>query len=686
MKAIRQTRNIGIIAHIDAGKTTVTERFLYYSGKEHRIGAVDEGTATMDWMAEERERGITITAAATTFFWKKHTINLIDTPGHVDFTAEVQRSLRVLDGAIGVFSGMEGVEAQSETVWHQADEHGVPRLVFVNKLDRMGAEFDRVIAEIRDRLDCVPVPLQIPIGVEKNLSGVVDLIRMEALHFDAGSQGAKVTVEPIPRDMERLAEERRQDAVAAVAEVDDELAEFYLGEVEIPEEVFRAAIRRATLSLKIFPALCGTALHNLGIQPLLDAVVDYLPSPLDVPPAHGEVPSKKAGRTVVEERFPDPGGPFAALAFKTSASRHTDLTYIRVYSGTVRQSEQVRNTTRGKPERLGQIVRMHANAREQIDSIKAGDIVAVTGLRNTYTGDTLASRDHPILLEPIRFPQTVISVAVEPRTTADRDKLMAALAALEREDPTFEKKVDEETGQLLISGMGELHIEVLVHRVTREFKVEAHVGKPYVAYRQGIDHECIVEGRVEKQAGGRGLFAVVKLEVAPDPTVPQVEFVNGLDGDSLPRPFLAAIEEGVKGAVSGPLGYPVIHVRATLVDFEVHEIDSNEAAFEEAAVRAFHAGLESGGVVILEPVMRVEVRTPLDYMGEIIRDLNGRRAIIDESKADQSPAVLRARAPLACLFGYSSVVRSLSQGRATYSMEPAEFRRVPREEQERLVF
>jgi len=683
MKSIRATRNIGIIAHIDAGKTTVTERFLYYSGKEHRIGEVDDGTATMDWMAEERERGITITAAATTFYWNKYTINLIDTPGHVDFTAEVARSLRVLDGAVGVFSGMEGVEAQSETVWHQADEHGVPRLVFINKLDRMGADFYRVIQEIRDRLKCVPIPLQIPIGVEKDLEGVVDLVNMTALRFPRDSLGAKVTTHPIPADLETVAMETRQDVVAAVAEVDDDLAELFLAEEEVSPDLFTAAIRRATLAMKVFPVLCGSALQNLGIQPLMNAVVDYLPSPLDVPPARGENPRKKGGG---EERFCDPGAPFAALAFKTTASRHADLTYLRVYSGTARQSDQVRNITRSKPERFGQMFRMHANERNQVDAIKAGDIVAVTGLRHTYTGDTLTVRDHPVLLEPIRFPETVISVAIEPMTTADRDKLLDALASLEREDPTFEKKVDEETGQLLISGMGELHIEVLVQRIMREFNVAANVGKPYVAYRQGIEKPCRIEGRVDRKAGGRGFFAEVTLDLRPDQECPRVSFVNGLEGGKLPKLYLGAVAEGIKNASSGPLGYPVIQVRATLVDAKLHEVDSNEAAFEEAAVRGFHAGLEAGGVEILEPVMRLEVRTPLEYMGEIIRDLNGRRAIIDESLAGQNPAILHARAPLARLFGYSSVVRSLSQGRATFSMEPCEFRKVPKEDQDRLIF
>jgi elongation factor G len=686
MKSITRTRNIGIIAHIDAGKTTVTERFLYYSGKEHRIGQVDNGTATMDWMEEERERGITITAAATTFLWNKHIVNLIDTPGHVDFTAEVQRSLRVLDGAVGIFSGMEGVEAQSETVWHQADEQGVPRLVFVNKLDRMGADLDRVLQEIRTRLACMPVPLQIPIGREKELQGVVDLVNMVALRFDVASLGADVVIGPIPADLEAVARARRLDTVAAVAEVDDELADLYLAEDEITADVFKKAIRRATLSMKVFPVLCGAALQNIGIQPLMEAVIDYLPSPAEVPPVRGVVPLKKGKGTAPEERFCDPGGPFSALAFKTTASRHSDLTYIRVYSGTARPGEQVRNTTREKPERLGQIFRMHANAREQVDSIKAGDIVSVTGLRHTYTGDTLASREHPILFEPILFPETVVSVAIEPRTTADRDKLLDVLAVLEREDPTFEQWVDEETGQLLISGMGELHIEVLVHRVTREFKVEANVGKPYVAYRQSIARTCVAEGRVEKQAGGRGFYAAVKLELVPDTRVARVAFDSGVEGEGLPRNFLKAVEDGIRAAVTGPLGYPIIHVRATLRGFDMHEIDSNEAAFEEAAVRAFHVGLDTGGVEILEPVMRVDVRTPLEYMGEIIRDLNGRRAIIDESLADRTPAVLRVRAPLACLFGYSSVVRSLSQGRAMYSMEPCEFRKVPKEERDRLIF
>ncbi|MBN2491157.1 MAG: elongation factor G [Planctomycetes bacterium] len=682
MKALQKTRNIGIIAHIDAGKTTLTERFLFYTGKEHRIGAVDDGTATMDWMEEERERGITITAAATTLLWRGHTVNLIDTPGHVDFTAEVARSLRVLDGAIVVLSGVEGVEAQSETVWHQADEHAVPRLVFVNKLDRVGAGFERVIREIRTRLGRVAVAVQLPIGIEKTLAGVVDLVERCALRFDPATQGATVFREPIPGDLAVLAAKQREALVEAVAEVDDALAERYVAEELVSADELRAAIRRATLKNAIVPVFGGSALHDLGVQPLLDAVVDYLPSPAEVPPARGEVPGAKAR---IEERFADPGGPFAALAFKTVALRHADLTYLRVYSGSARQGDQVRNVSRGKPERLAQLFRMHANHREAIERIRAGDIVAATGLRMTFTGDTLADRDHPIRFEPIRFPETVIRVAIEPHTTADRERLEAALAALEREDPTFERRLDEETGQLLISGMGELHIEVLVNRVTRDFGVQARVGRPYVAYRQSIRRACAVEGRVDKQAGGRGFFAGVTLEMAPDPEAPRVRFVNGLSREGLPRLFLAAIEEGMRGAVTGPLGYPVIHVRATLRDFALHEVDSSEAAFEEAAVRAFHAGLEAGGVAILEPVMRLEVRTPVECLGEIIRDLNARRATIEESLADRTPALVRVRAPLACLFGYSSAVRSLSQGRAGFSMEPCEFRPVPREEQDRLV-
>ncbi len=679
-KAIRATRNIGIIAHIDAGKTTVTERFLFYSGREHRIGQVDDGTATMDWMEEERERGITITAAATTFFWNKHTINLIDTPGHVDFTAEVERSLRVLDGAVGVFSGMEGVEAQSETVWHQANKYRVPRLIFVNKLDRMGADFDRVIDEIRERLDCTPVPLQIPVGREKELAGVIDLVTMQWLKFDADKQGSEVSVHPVPDDLADVAEEMRQEAIAAFAEHDEALEELYIGEETISVDAFRDAIRRVTLAMKAFPAFCGTALNNIGVQPLIDAVVDYLPSPLDVPPTTGTLPDRP---DKTEPRECDPNGPFAALAFKTVASKHADLTYIRVYSGSARQGDQVRNTARGKPERLGQMFQMHANQKNLVERVQAGDIVAVAGLRHTRTGDTLAIKSHPILLEPIQFPECVVSVAVEPKTTADRDKLFDVLEALEREDPTFEKRIDEETGQLLISGMGELHIEVLVNRIRREFNVDANVGKPYVSYRQSIAGPCSIESSVEREVGGKRMFARVRLELAPDPDAARITFTNAFVGE-LPAPFLTAIEAGVASAASGPMGYPITHVSARLVDAEVHETDSTAGAFEEAAVRASQQGLEDGGVVILEPVMEVEVRTPVEFMGEVIRDLNSRRAIIDESIADQQPAILRARAPLAELFGYASVVRSLSQGRASYSMEPAEFRQVPREVQERL--
>ncbi len=672
---LERTRNIGIIAHIDAGKTTTTERILFYTGRTYKLGEVHEGTAVMDWMEQERERGITITAAATTCFWRDHRINIIDTPGHVDFTVEVERSLRVLDGGVVVFDAVAGVEPQSETVWRQADRYRVPRICFVNKMDRVGANFWRTIEMIRDRLGARPVAIQIPIGVEADFQGMVDLINMRALLF-TDQLGRRPDIVAIPPEYRDQAQEYREKLIEAVAEVDDTLMLRYLEGEEITAADLLQALRRATLSYQLVPVLCGSALRNKGIQPLLDAVVDFLPSPADLPPVRGHNP--KTGQE--EERRPSDDEPFTALAFKIVADPFVGrLAYFRVYSGRLTAGTVVLNATKGQRERMGRLVRMHANMREDVDEVFAGDIAAVVGLKNTFTGDTLCDPEHPIVLEAPRFPEPVISVAIEPKTKADQDKLSLALSRLAEEDPTFRVRVDPETGQTIISGMGELHLEVLVDRMMREFKVEANVGRPQVAYRETITVPARAEGRFIRQTGGRGQYGHVWLELEPLGPAGGFEFVNKIVGGVIPKEFIPAVEAGVREAMeTGVLaGYPVIGVRVTLFDGSYHEVDSSEMAFKIAASIAFKNAMEKAKPVLLEPIMRVEVVTPEAFLGDVLGDLTARRGHIVGIEPRGPNQAIRALVPLAEMFGYATDLRSMTQGRATYTMEFDHYEPVP---------
>jgi elongation factor G len=668
-------RNIGIVAHIDAGKTTTTERILFYTGRTHRLGEVDEGSATMDWMVQERERGITITSAATTCQWRGHSINIIDTPGHVDFTAEVERSLRVLDGAIVILSAVEGVQPQSETVWRQADRYGVPRIVFVNKMDRTGADFFRTLQMMRDRLDANVVPIQLPIGAEEGFEGIIDLIRMTSIIY-TDDLGTRSDQAEIPAALRPQAEEYREKLIEAVAELDDRLTEKYLEGTPLTEEEIRAALRAGTISARVVPALCGTAFRNKGVQPLLDAVVGYLPSPLDVPPVEGQNPKTEA----VERREADPRAPFCALAFKIVSDAYVGkLTYFRVYSGSLAAGSYIYNATRSTKERVSRILQMHANHREDIPSVSAGNVVAAVGLRETTTGDTLCDEAHPIVLEAIKFPEPVISVAVEPKTRADEEKLGASLARLAEEDPTFKVRFDPETAQTVISGMGELHLEIITDRLLREFKVEANVGRPQVAYRETIRKPARAEGRYIRQTGGRGQYGHVWLEVEPLPRGTGVEFVDKITGGRIPREFIPAVQTGVREAADGGVlaGYPMVDVRATLVDGSYHEVDSSEMAFKIAGSMAFKAATEHASPVLLEPVMKVEIVTPEQYMGDVIGDLNARRGRIAAMEQRGSLRIVQADVPLAEMFGYATALRSNTQGRATYTMEFSHYEEVP---------
>jgi elongation factor G len=668
-------RNIGIVAHIDAGKTTTTERILFYTGRTHRLGEVDEGSATMDWMVQERERGITITSAATTCQWRGHSINIIDTPGHVDFTAEVERSLRVLDGAIVILSAVEGVQPQSETVWRQADRYGVPRIVFVNKMDRTGADFFRTLQMMRDRLDANVVPIQLPIGAEEGFEGIIDLIRMTSIIY-TDDLGTRSDHAEIPAALRPQAEEYREKLIEAVAELDDRLTEKYLEGTPLTEEEIRAALRAGTISARVVPALCGTAFRNKGVQPLLDAVVGYLPSPLDVPPVEGQNPKTEA----VERREADPRAPFCALAFKIVSDAYVGkLTYFRVYSGSLAAGSYIYNATRSTKERVSRILQMHANHREDIPSVSAGNVVAAVGLRETTTGDTLCDEAHPIVLEAIKFPEPVISVAVEPKTRADEEKLGASLARLAEEDPTFKVRFDPETAQTVISGMGELHLEIITDRLLREFKVEANVGRPQVAYRETIRKPARAEGRYIRQTGGRGQYGHVWLEVEPLPRGTGVEFVDKITGGRIPREFIPAVQTGVREAADGGVlaGYPMVDVRATLVDGSYHEVDSSEMAFKIAGSLAFKAATEHASPVLLEPVMKVEIVTPEQYMGDVIGDLNARRGRIAAMEQRGSLRIVQADVPLAEMFGYATALRSNTQGRATYTMEFSHYEEVP---------
>jgi len=683
---LARTRNIGIMAHIDAGKTTTTERILYYTGRSYKIGEVHEGTAVMDWMVQEQERGITITSAATTCSWKDHWINIIDTPGHVDFTVEVERSLRVLDGAVAVFDAVAGVEPQTETVWRQADRYQVPRLCFINKMDRVGADFYRCVDMIKDRLQSRPLPVQLPIGSEENFRGVVDLVDMVAHVWpeDPKQMGQEWDVEPIPEDMNELVEHWRHELFEALADYDEEIMDAYIGGVTPTPEHLRSALRAATLSGSATPVLCGTAFKNKGVQQLLDSIVAYLPSPLDIPAITGTLPN---GEPASREAADD--APFSALAFKIAADPYVGkLTYFRVYSGTLRAGSHVQNTTKDRKERIGRILQMHANHREDKDAAFAGDIVAAIGLKHTTTGDTLADPSQPIVLESMSFPAPVISVAIEPKTKADQEKLSKSLSSLAEEDPTFQVRTDEETAQTVISGMGELHLDVLVDRLRREFKVDANVGKPQVAYRETVAKPISdVELRFVRQTGGKGQFAVVVIDVEPTGPGGGFEFVSKLKGGAIPNEYIPAVGEGVEEAMEGGVlaGYPLVDMRVTLVDGKYHDVDSSEMAFRIAGSMALKEAARKAGPVLLEPIMEVEVVTPEGNMGDVIGDLTSRRGKIDRMEPRGTLQVIRARVPLAEMFGYVTDLRSKTQGRATSTMQFHSYEAVPKAIAEEIV-
>ena len=672
---LEKTRNIGIMAHIDAGKTTTTERILFYTGRVHKLGEVHEGAATMDWMVQERERGITITAAATTCQWNGHRINIIDTPGHVDFTVEVERSLRVLDGAIAVFCSVGGVEPQSETVWRQADKYHVPRIAFVNKMDRVGANFQGVVQQIVDKLGAKPVPIQLPIGAEDTFRGVVDLITKKAIIY-VDDLGTRSDETEIPAEMLDDVESAREALLEAVAEVDDELMAKYLEGEEISVDEIRRALRKGCLNLQLVPVMCGSAFKNKGIQPLLDAVVYYLPSPLDLPPVRGTNPNTEQEDT----RAVSDDAPFSALAFKIMADPYVGkLAFFRVYSGVLKAGSYVLNSTKGKKERIGRIVRMHANHREEVDAVYAGDIAAAVGLKETTTGDTLCDEGSPIVLEKMEFPEPVIEQAIEPKTKADQDKLGLALQRLAEEDPTFRVHTDQETGQTIIHGMGELHLEIIVDRLLREFKVEANVGKPQVAYRETIRKPVRTEGKFVRQTGGRGQYGHVILEIEPLEPGQGFEFVNKIVGGVVPKEYIPAVEEGIREAMqTGVLaGYPVVDVRVSLVDGSYHEVDSSEMAFKIAASIGFKEGAKKADPILLEPFMRVEVLTPEEFLGDVMGDLNSRRGRIEGMERRGNTQVVRARVPLAQMFGYATDLRSMTQGRASYTMFFSHYEPVP---------
>ncbi len=681
---LERTRNIGIMAHIDAGKTTTTERILYYTGVSHRMGEVHDGAATMDWMEQERERGITITAAATTCFWKDHRINIIDTPGHVDFTIEVERSLRVLDGAVAVFDSVQGVEPQSETVWRQADKYNVPRIAFMNKMDRIGADFYAGVKSMVDRLGANPVPIQLPIGREAEYRGSVDLVMMKAYLYDDETLGAKYAVEDIPASMTDVAKEYREKMLDAVAEFDEQAMEKYLHGQSLSVEEVKRAIRAGTISLKITPVLCGSAFKNKGVQQLLDGVVEYLPSPLDIPPVVGIEP----GTDKEVKRAPSDSEPFSALAFKIMTDPFAgQLTFFRVYSGTLKTGTTVLNITKGTKERIGRLLKMHANKREEIDTVYAGDIAAAVGLKGATTGDTLSDEKHQVLLEVMKFPEPVIAMAIEPKTKPDQEKMGVGLQKLAQEDPSFRVRTDEETAQTIISGMGELHLEIIVDRLFREFKVEANVGKPEVAYRETIRRSAEAEGKYIKQTGGRGQYGHACITVEPLEAGKGFEFVNDVAGGAIPREFIPAIEKGIKERMeTGVLaGYPVRDIRVTLTDGSYHDVDSNEMAFKIAGSMAFQDACKRADPVLLEPIMKVEVLVPQEFMGDVIGNLNGRRGKIHGMKVRAGSQAIDAAVPLSAMFGYSTDLRSRTQGRATYSMEFDRYEQVPKQIAEEII-
>jgi len=676
--SLERTRNIGIMAHIDAGKTTTTERILYYTGRSYKIGEVHEGTATMDWMVQEQERGITITSAATTCFWRDCRVNIIDTPGHVDFTVEVERSLRVLDGAVALLDAVSGVEPQTETVWRQADKYRVPRMVFVNKMDRVGADYYRCIDMLRTRLGAHPVPIHIPIGREDQYRGLVDLIDQTAMVWDDNDDtlGKEFKKVPVPIDLADTVKEYREKMIEALAEVDDHLMEKYVGGETISPAELKAAVRKGTIAMKVFPVLCGSAFKNKGVQALLDAVIDYLPSPLDIPPVQGINPETRE----TEERKASDEAPFAALAFKIMNDQHVgQLVFLRVYSGTLDASSGVLNSTKDKKERVGRLLRMHANKREEVEAIAAGDIAAAIGLKYTITGDTLCDPDKPIVLESMTFPEPVIAVAIEPKTRADEERLGVSLSRLALEDPTFRVTTEEETSQTLIHGMGELHLEIIVDRLLREFRVEANVGKPQVAYRETIRKKGEAQGKFVRQTGGRGQYGDVYIEVEPNEPGGGFVFENKIIGGAVPKEYVPAVEKGIKEAMeTGVLaGYPMVDIKVQLTDGSYHDVDSSEMAFKIAGSMGFKEACRKAKPVLLEPVMDVEVVTPEEYMGAIVGDLNSRRGRILSMEARGSSQVIRANVPLGQMFGYATEMRSMTQGRATYTMQFARYEEVP---------
>ncbi|CAH8227516.1 elongation factor G [Vibrio aestuarianus] len=688
---IERYRNIGICAHVDAGKTTTTERILFYTGLSHKIGEVHDGAATMDWMAQEQERGITITSAATTTFWRgmeaqfqDHRVNIIDTPGHVDFTIEVERSLRVLDGAVVVFCGSSGVEPQSETVWRQADKYGVPRMVFVNKMDRAGADFLRVVDQIKNRLGATPVPIQLNIGAEEEFRGVIDLIKMKAINWNEADQGMTFTYEDIPADMQELAEEWHNNLVEAAAEASEELMDKYLEEGELTEAEIKQALRTRTINNEIVLATCGSAFKNKGVQAVLDAVIEYLPSPIDVPAIKGLDDNDNE-----VERHADDNEPFAALAFKIATDPFVGtLTFMRVYSGVVNSGDAVYNSVKQKRERFGRIVQMHANKREEIKEVRAGDIAAAIGLKDVTTGDTLCNQDHKVVLERMEFPEPVIQIAVEPRSQADQEKMGIALGKLAAEDPSFRVETDKETGQTLISGMGELHLDIIVDRMKREFSVDCNVGKPQVAYRETIRGKAEVEGKFVRQSGGRGQYGHVWLKIEPAELGEGFVFVDEIVGGVVPKEYISSVAKGIEEQMNNGVlaGYPIMDVKATLFDGSYHDVDSNEMAFKIAGSMAFKKGALEAQPVLLEPMMKVEVTTPEDWMGDVVGDLNRRRGMIegmDEGHAGLK--IIHAKVPLSEMFGYATDLRSATQGRASYSMEFAEYADVPKNVAEAII-
>ena len=681
--SLEKTRNIGIMAHIDAGKTTTTERILYYTGVNYKLGETHEGTATMDWMEQEQERGITITSAATTCFWKNHRINIIDTPGHVDFTVEVERSLRVLDGSVTVMCAKGGVEPQSETVWRQADHYHVPRMIYVNKMDIMGADFYNVLRMIDERLKCNAVPIQLPIGKEAEFRGIIDLVEMNAdVYYD--EMGKDMRVEEIPEDMRELAEEYREKMLDAVSMFDDEIMEMYLEGKEIPTAKIRAAIRKATVAVEMIPVVCGTSYRNKGVQKLLDAIVDYMPAPTDIPAIEGINPKTDEE----DKREPSDDEPFSALAFKIMTDPYVGrLSFFRVYSGTLNTGSSVLNSTKNVRERMGRILQMHANHREDIETVYSGDIAAAVGLKNTTTGDTLCDEKHPIILESMEFPEPVIRVAIEPKTKAGQEKMGIALMKLAEEDPTFKTYTDEETGQTIIAGMGELHLEIIVDRLLREFKVEANVGAPQVAYKETITKAVDQDTKYARQSGGKGQYGLVKIHVEPNESGKGYEFVNATVGGSVPKEYIPAIDAGIQGAMlAGVLaGYPVVDVKVTLYDGSYHEVDSSEMAFKIAGSMAFKEACQKAGPTLLEPIMKVSVIVPDEYMGDVIGDLNSRRGQIQGFEARSGAQQIDAFVPLAEMFGYATDLRSRTQGRGQYTMEPSHYIEIPKSIQEKII-